>query len=38
MYHTVYRHRFTLAKHALMNEKTKDGIVDIILEQVKKPI
>lgn len=36
--HDVFRHRLALTQHALMNERTKDGIVDIILEQVKQPI
>ncbi len=35
--HDVFRHRLTLTKHALMNERTKDGIVDIILAQVPLP-
>jgi len=35
--HDVFRHRLTLSKHALMNERTKDGIVDIILTKVPLP-
>ena len=35
--HDVFRHRITLTKHALMNERTKDDIVDIILSQVPLP-
>jgi len=35
--HDVFRHRITLTEHALMNERTNDHIVDLILEQVKIP-
>lgn len=35
--HDVFRHRITLTEHALMNERTNDYVVDLILEQVPKP-
>ncbi|SFV66620.1 MoxR-like ATPase in aerotolerance operon [hydrothermal vent metagenome] len=35
--HDVFRHRLVMSEHALMNNRTHDEIIDIILEQVPKP-
>ena len=35
--HDVFRHRIVISEHALMNNRTNDEIIDIILEQVPKP-
>ncbi len=35
--HDVFRHRLVISEHALMNNRTNDEIIDIILAQVPKP-
>jgi MoxR-like ATPase len=35
--HDVFRHRLIISEHALMNDRTNDEIIDIILAQVPKP-
>jgi MoxR-like ATPase len=35
--HDVFRHRLVISEHALMNNRTNDEIIDIILEQVPLP-
>ena len=35
--HDVFRHRLTITEHASRNGRTVDEVIDIILEQVKKP-
>ena len=35
--HDVFRHRLVISEHALMNDRTNDEIIDIILKQVPKP-
>lgn len=36
--HDVFRHRIIISEHAKMNERTNDQVIDIILEQVPKPL
>jgi len=35
--HDVFHHRLVISEHALMNNRTHDEIIDIILAQVPKP-
>jgi len=35
--HDVFHHRLTITEHALHNERTKEEIIDIILENVPQP-
>ena len=35
--HDVFHHRLVISEHALQNQRTAEGIIDIILEQVPLP-
>ncbi len=37
MVHDVFRHRMIISEHAILNGRTIDDVVDIILEQVPLP-